>query len=101
MPKIYFTKDAAGISDFEAKSRVENFLFNLRAGYNIHISNVLIVHMLRAALLNDSLKYDVQWFFEDEEVDMDANLRSEKFWRYDVANLAEDALTQIMAPSNL
>lgn len=99
--KIVFTEKAAPISDFDANSAVEKYYQDLSKGVNVYICNQLLLLLLRAKLLNDPLKFQVDWYFEDELGEIDNDMRSHTFFDYPVLNLDIEAVMVLLEPSKL
>lgn len=89
MRTIIFTSQASPVSDFDAESRCEEMMQTLESKPHaiVSICNILLWNMLRAKLINNPIKFDVTWMYEDEVVDMDTNMRSNRFWDYPVTDL--------------
>lgn len=63
------------------------------------ICNVLLWNMLRAKLINNPIKFDTVWMYEEEVVDMDANMRGNRFWNHPVTELGDVALEALLRPT--
>lgn len=100
MNKIIFTADAKAISDFECEEITNCYLDLLEGNTNgiIKVCNMLVITALRAKLhtTHRHLIAKIEWYYEDNLVDMDHNLRSNKLWQYDFTNLAEDYITELI-----
>ena len=103
MRTINFTRYAVAVSDFDAEATVARHMQQLGADKHavIEVCNLLVWQMLRAELLNNPLKFDIEWQFEGLTVDMNANLRSSNFWAYPVTKLEEEALFKLLEPTTL
>jgi hypothetical protein len=100
MPQIFFTSDARPVSDFDAEGFVKDAMYDLSVGDDVAICNVLVFNMLRAALLNDDFKNQIEWWYDDgtgaKKIDMDKNMRCKNFWYVRVASLGEVALDTLL-----
>jgi len=63
------------------------------------ICNVLLWNMLRAKLINNRIKFDAVWMYEKEVVDMDTNMRSNRFWNHPATELGDVALGALLQPT--
>jgi hypothetical protein len=101
MNKIIFTANAEPISDFDIPGDLEYLLDLLENGDGaIRTCNMLMINALRSRLhtTHRHLIDKTQWYYENELVDMDHNLRSNALWRYDNTCLEEEYITVLLKP---
>lgn len=101
MRTIIFTQRAKPVSDFDAESLCEDLMQALESNprATVTVCNVLLWNMLRAKLIDNPIKFDTVWMYENGVVDMDTNMRSNRFWDYPVTELGDVALETLLQPT--
>ena len=105
---IIFTNETDPIADYKVKGFVEKICKEFsdyiqteeKEQTSVWISNILTLQFFRAFYFSEyrHLQDYTRWWYEDEEVDMDSDMRSNQLWRHPVTNLCEDALMILLGP---
>ena len=106
--RIIFTENSKPISDFWAEHQITTWLIQIenhidgqyKQKLEIRVCNVLLFNMLRAAYYTTHSKYQeyTTWWYEDNLVDMDKDMRSKLFWQMPKTDLEETALMKLLNP---
>lgn len=94
--KIIFTETATPVSDFILDKQIEIWIHSInnhlqgqyKNSFTIEVCNITAWESLRAAYINKPrLQKNTTWWYENKQIDMDKEMKTELFWSYTYTNL--------------